>query len=152
MNLYQINEEIMSCIDLETGEILDVDKLSELKIARDEKIENIGLWIKNLTAEAEALRAEKRAFDERLKTTERKIASLKGYLTGFLQGEKFETAKLKIGFRKSESLEVSEDGFIPQEYFRTKKEVNIEKLKKDIKAGLEIKGVYLVEKQNINIK
>mgnify|MGYP000869660865 CR=1 FL=1 len=41
MNLYQINAEILSLIDEETGEVMDFEKFSELNIALEEKYENI---------------------------------------------------------------------------------------------------------------
>ena len=67
MNLYEIDAEIMNCVDVETGEIFDVDKFEELSLSREAKIENICLWIKNLKAEIEALKAEKDAFAKRQK-------------------------------------------------------------------------------------
>lgn len=30
--LYDINNEILNCVDMETGEIIDVDKLQELAV------------------------------------------------------------------------------------------------------------------------
>lgn len=65
MKLYEINEQIMACIDNETGEIIDTDKLNELQIAKDEKIENLALWYKDLLAEANALKEEKETFAAR---------------------------------------------------------------------------------------
>lgn len=41
MNLYEIDEAIMDCVDMETGEIIDSDKLAELQIARDDKVEGV---------------------------------------------------------------------------------------------------------------
>lgn len=37
MTLYEINNAILECVDMETGEIIDSDKLSELQMAFDEK-------------------------------------------------------------------------------------------------------------------
>ena len=54
MKLYEINEQIMACIDSETGEVIDPEKLNDLQIAKDEKIENLALWYKDLLAEANA--------------------------------------------------------------------------------------------------
>ena len=59
MNLYEIDNEILSCVDMETGEVVDMDKLNNLQMERDQKIENIGCWIKNLLADAKALKEEK---------------------------------------------------------------------------------------------
>lgn len=36
-NLYEINEQILSCVDMETGEIIDADKLQDLQLAFPQK-------------------------------------------------------------------------------------------------------------------
>lgn len=152
MNLYEINQEIMSCWDEETGEILDVQKFDALQLALEDKLEGIGCYIKNLEAEAAALKAEKDAFAAREKTTKNKAASLKNYLAGYLQGCPFETLRVKVSFRKSESLEVSETAVVPEEYLKHTVEVNVSDLKKAVKAGLVLDGVQLVQNQNIQIR
>ena len=57
MNLYEINAEIMACVDEETGEIIDTVKLDQLQMVFGEKVEGIALYIKNLAAEAAAIKA-----------------------------------------------------------------------------------------------
>ena len=153
MNLYEIDSAILDCVDAETGEIFDMDKFEELSLTRDAKVENICLWIKNLKAEAEALEAEKDAFAARQKAAENKMESLKRYISGYLEGTPFESAKVKVSFRKSESLEILEGAVIPDEYLKFKEpEVNKTDLKKAIKGGLQLPGVSIVENQNIQIK
>ncbi len=153
MNLYEIDSAILGCVDVETGEIFDIDKFEELSMARDAKVENICLWIKNLKAEAEALKAEKDAFAQRQKAAETKMESLKRYITGYLEGTPFESARVKVSFRKSESLEISEGANIPDEYLKFKApDVDKVELKKAVKAGLQLDGVAIVENQNIQIK
>lgn len=152
MNLYEINQEIMSCWDEETGEILDVQKFDALQLALEDKLEATGCYIKNLEAEAAALKAEEQAFAARRKRAENKAASLKNYLAGYLQGCPFETLRVKVSFRKSESLEVSESAVIPEEYLKYSVDVNKADLKAAVKSGLVLDGVQLVQKQNIQIK
>ena len=152
-SLYEINQAIMDCMDMETGEILDVHQLDALQMQLEDKLEGIGCWIKNLEAEAAAYKAEKDAFAARQKAAENKAASLKNYLAGYLQGCPFETLRVKIAFRKSESLEVAEGAVVPEEFLRYKDpEVDKAELKKAIKAGLVLDGVQLIQKQNIQIK
>lgn len=153
MHLYGIEAAMLECVDMETGEIIDEEKLNQLSMARDEKIENIGKWIKNLTAAAAALKAEEQSFAERRKVTEKKVASLKSYLSDVLGGQKFETTEVKISFRKSESLEIEEGAKVPEEFLKYKEpEVNKTELKKAVKGGLELEGVQIVQKQNLQIK
>lgn len=77
MNLYEIDREILACIDYETGEILDSQRLEMLEMEKEKKIENIGLWIKNLEAEAEALKKEKRCFRSKRKERKEQSRSVK---------------------------------------------------------------------------
>lgn len=153
MNLYEIDSAILDCVDIETGEIFDIDRFEELALTRDAKIENICLWIKNLKAEIEALKAEKDAFAQRQKSAENKMESLKKYITGYLGGAPFESAKVKVSFRKSESLRIDNGTTIPDEYLRFKEpEVNKAELKDAVKKGLVIDGVQIVENLNIQIR
>jgi hypothetical protein len=81
------------------------------------------------------------------------MESLKKYITGYLDGAPYESAKVKVSFRKSESLEIAEGTIIPDEYLRFKEpEVNKTDLKNAVKAGRTIEGVQIVEKKNIQIK
>ena len=153
MTLFEIENAILDCVDTETGEIIDAEKLEELELARDVKVENICLWIKNLKAEAEALKAEKDAFAQRQKVAENKMESLKRYIASYLGGTPFKSTKVNVSFRTSKSLEIAEGAIIPEEYLRFKEpEVNKTDLKKAVEAGLSIAGVSIVEKQNIQIK
>lgn len=67
MNLYEIDKAILACIDPETGELIDEEALAALQMERTEKIKNVALWLKNLNASVTALKAERDAFDERMK-------------------------------------------------------------------------------------
>ena len=153
MNLYEIDSAILDCVDVETGEIFDEDRFEELSLTRDAKIENICLWIKNLKAEAEALKAEKDAFAARQKAAENKMNSLKKYISNYLEGTAFESAKVKVSFRPSEALDIEEGADIPEEYLKFKEpDVDNVALKKAVKAGLQIAGVQIIQNQNIQIK
>ena len=152
MNLYEIDREILACIDYETGEILDSQRLEMLEMEKEKKIENIGLWIKNLEAEAEALKKEKDAFAAREKSTKSKIESLKKYLENVLQGKKFQTTKCAISFRTSTALEMSEKAEIPEEFKKYSFVLDKAKMKEALKNGASYKGFWLQKKQNISIK
>ncbi len=153
MNLYEIESAIMDCVDEETGEIIDVEKLSKLQMESDKKVENIALFIKNLLAEATALKVEKDNLAKRQKACENKAESLKQYLSGFLCGEKFKTARVNISYRKSEAVEVSDISKIDDDYLKySDPTVDKTKLKKALKDGIEIQGAQLVVNQNIQIK
>lgn len=153
MNLFQIDEEIMKCVDMETGEIIDSAKLDELQMDRDTKIENIACWIKNLTADAEALKAQKQAFADRQKAAENKAESLKHYLSSYLDGQKFSTDKVAISFRKTSSVNVTDLTQIPEQYLKFADPTpDKTAIKKAINDGVVIVGAEIVEGQSISIK
>ena len=152
MNLYEINIEILACIDYETGEILDEGRLNSLEIERETKIENVALWIKNLEAEAAALKKEKDAFTQREKSTKNRIESLKKYLENALQGQKFQTTKCAISFRTSTTLGMSEKAEIPEEFRKYSFDLDKTKMKEALKNGANYKGFWLQKNQKIQIK
>ena len=111
MTIYDIDERITSLIDPETGEILDIEAFNELNMARDEKVENVALWIKELSATSSAMKNEIDALKDRKAVADRRIESLKRYLLFALEGQKFSTPRASITFRKSKRC-VPADGFV----------------------------------------
>lgn len=153
-SLYEIDQAIMACLDFETGEILDADRLNALQMERQDKVESVALWIKNLAADAIAYKAEKDAFAEREKAALKKIESLKNWLSCALEGQKFSTWRCAVTFRKSEAVEIEDEAMLPPE-MKTEKitySPNKTAIKEAIKAGTEIPGCKLVERMNPTIK
>ena len=56
--IYEIDQDILDCVDMETGEILDTEKLTALQMERERKLEGVALWVKDLSAEAAAVKEE----------------------------------------------------------------------------------------------
>lgn len=153
-NLYEINQAIAECLDLETGEIIDIEKLSQLTMERDKKIENIGLWIKNLKADIEMYKAESDSFTAKKKAAENKLESLSRYLSDYLDGQKFSTPKVTISFRNTTSVKVADDAELPEEYRRIKTVVEPDKkaIKAALESGAKIDGCVLMQSKSISIK
>ena len=155
MTIYDIEAEIMECIDQETGEVVDIDRLNALEMERDKKISNVACWIKDLRAEAEAIKAEKQALEKRQKAAENKAESLKEWLSGILQGEKFKDSRCSISYRRSERVDFS-DNFDLNTLPDYMKKVTIEpkktEIKEFLKGGGEIEGVRIEENTSMTIK
>lgn len=153
-NLYEIDQGILSCLDAETGEIIDGQRLNALLMERDAKIEGVALWIKNLESDILALKAEKEAFAEREAQARKKVEGLKKWIAEALEGQKFNTAKCAVSFRRSEKVEVDDVALVPAELLRVKTTVEADRaaIKEAIKEGREIKGCRLVESINTQIK
>lgn len=108
MNIYEIDSAIMALVDEETGEILDIEALEQLQMERDQKLENVACWHKNLVAEAAAIRQEELNLAKRRQAIENRAERLKKYLSDALGGQKFQTAKCAVSFRKTTKVELSE--------------------------------------------
>lgn len=153
-NLYEIDQGILGCIDLETGEVIDPELLESLQMARDLKLEGVACWIKNLLSDADAIKAEKDALADREARCRKKAEDLKKWLAEALGGQKFSTAKCAVSFRKSTKLEVLDADSIPKELMvetvTVKPDANA--IKALLKDGQTVMGCCLVENQNIQIK
>lgn len=161
MQLYKIARSIQNCfktptgeyIDTDTGEVLDEEYLNGLRIAKTRKVENIACWIKNLEAEAEAYRKEEESFRIRRKQAESKVESLKRYLTNWVAGERIDTDRCRVTWRRSISVEIQDESRVPEDYKKEKVIVNIDKvsIKKALTGGKDVPGASLLEKQNVQI-
>lgn len=166
MKLYEINLEIENLFELIEEDDTDENpgalakQIDELKLRRQEKIQNICLLYKNLNAFQNAVADEIKNLQQKKKQLENKIEFIKNYLKNNLfEGEKINGENYSISWRKSESIEVSplidEKKFAEQypELVSIKIEIQKSKVKELIKStGLIPEGIDLVEKQNIIIK
>lgn len=151
-SLYELQNEILECVS-EDGELLDVERFEELNMAIKDKIEGLCLWVKNLDYEAAAIKSEEEALKKRREAKTNKAESIRTYIQGFLAGNKFETSKVAVTYRKSESVEVEEGAVIPDVFLKPQPaKVDKTLLKKAIKAGETFEGVQLIERQNMSIK
>ena len=151
--LYEIQEDILSCIDLKTGEIIDVERLHGLQMERRQKIRNIACWIKNLLADARAYEEEEKTFAARKTAAKNKADSLKQYLSNCLHGEKIQDKEFSIGWRKSQRIHIDEGAVIPAAYLiPVPDKVDRQGLKDALRQGVLLPGITLVEYNNIQIQ
>lgn len=158
MSIYDIDDAILSLVDMDTGEIEDEKRYDELQMERTQKVENIGLLLKNTVAEAKAIKEEEQALAARRKTAENKVERLKNLLAYALRGEKFSTPKLKVSYRKSSSIKV-DDGFVEwaQEHaddlltFR-EPTPNRTAIKAALADGREIEHAEIVTNESLQVK
>lgn len=162
MTLYEIDKAIQEAlegaVDPESGEIIDEELLAaydQLRMDRDQKVENIGLYIKNLEADAAAIKAEAKNLTARAKAAENKAEHLRNYMQFCLNGQKFQSPRLSVSFRKSQKVEVDQNRLfeIPDDYLRYKEpEVDKKRVSEALKAGEDIPGCTLVDSVSMIIK
>lgn len=161
MNLYWVDNAIYKLydefVDPETGELTDPDafaaRYAELSISREEIIENTLLLYKNCVSDAEAIAAEIKTLKARQVALEKRADRLKADASDALNGEKFQTAKVAVSWRKSTAAEVDES-LCPVEYITTKVTTAPDKkaITAALKAGQEIPGCKLVERVNMSVR
>lgn len=152
-NLYAINAAILDCVDLETGEIIDLVRLRALQLEREQKIENVALWIKNLLSDAEQYKEEKDAFAEKERAAKARAEKLKEYLRDALAGEKFKTTRVNVYYSSSNRVIVDDVLNLPPRFVRfADPEPDKKEIMAAIKAGEEVVGAHIESSQSIVIK
>ena len=152
--IYKLYDEF---VDPETGEITDPDafaeRYAELEISREDIIENTLLLYKNCVSDAEAIAAEIKTLKARQAALEKRADRLKADASDALNGEKFQTARVAVSWRKSTAAEVDES-LCPEEYITTKITTAPDKkaITAALKAGQEIPGCKLVERLNMSVR
>lgn len=131
-----------------------MEDLEALELARDEKIDNCISFIKSRKAIAEALKNEKQAIARRQQVAENEAERVKEYLTFCLNGSKWESTAGQVSYRKSEAVVVDDEILFIDfgEYHITEIRPDKKAIKEALKAGADIPGVHLEEKQSTIIK
>ena len=160
MTLYEINQAMLDLVDPETGELLDFEAFTELGMARQDKIENMALWAKDLDAEVDAIKNEIANLTKRKTVAENKAKRLRQYIGVILNGEKFKTSRCVVSYHKSESVNVANEDLLLKYLFESgngdmvKTEYTISKtgVKHLLKSGEAVPGATLEEKTSTVIK
>lgn len=159
MRLYEIDENIRKVVDngfsvdADTGEILfDESDLESLKEQFSEKVEACLLMVKELRYDSSAMREEEKSLAERRRAAERKADGLLAYVTRYLDGERFETARTKLSYRKSRVVEIDDEAALPEGCYTTMRKPDKKAIKAAIDGGAEVPGAHVVEKTNAVLK
>lgn len=170
--LYILNKQIENILEKEvnedTGEISEtaIMELQNLESNKIILVDSLVSFYKNLNYFAGIINEEKTKLAEKEKSVSNKAEKVKRIIQTFLQGETLETARNKVSYRKSESVEVNlEDLLIlnePDELVKNypdmitrsyQYKVDKVKAKEYIKNNIPIpEQIQLVGKTNIVIK
>jgi hypothetical protein len=162
MHLYTLDESIVAIQERieahaaeHEGEIPDdLDAMLEgLLIDRERKLLDLGRWVKGLDAEGAAITAEARKLMARAARTDALAERVKAAIArSMLQGEKLSDVNTALSWRKSQAVEITDEAAIPDAYYKVVRAVSKADIKADLKAGREVAGAVLVERQNLQIK
>lgn len=159
--LFEIDAEILECVDQETGEIFDGDRLTELQMEREAKLEGVALWIKDLRAEAEAVKVEADKLTARKKSLDRKIDDIKAWLHDALEGQKLKTPRCTVSYTHSTKVQIDDEPAViewlmhhdGEDFLRYKApEIRKDEMKAAMKDGKTFPGAHLVGTESVVIK
>ena len=160
-NLYELTNNFMKLQQLiEDGEFTAEDIADTIEMIEEDietKAENYSLVMANLQTLIDGCDREATRLLDRKKSIQNGIDGLKLNLANSMQvtgKTKFKTEHFNFSFRKSESVEITDQNLIPADYIKIKTTETADKtaLKKAIKAGVKIYGVQINERQNLQIK
>lgn len=147
-------------VDEETGEFIDntetINNLfNGLKMTFEDKLDNSQRYILTLNGETDILAKEIKRLQAKKTALENKADRLSEMMKNAIlsSGEnKFKTSLYSFNIKKTESVEVKDLDVVPRAYLRLKKEADKVAIKKALKNGDVIEGVYLSEKLSLGVK
>lgn len=167
MNLFQLTLEEMNFISMmeETGGEVTDEIMEDLAIRRENfqhKAEAYSKFILKLESEADIAAAEIKRIQAIKKTKDNTSTRLRETLRDALMvfgnenpktGNKaYETALFKLSLRKSQSVEITDENEVPEEFWAIKKEISKSTISQAIKDGLEVPGATMKENYGLQIK
>lgn len=159
-NLYQITQEIQEiAYQLEEGELTPEleNKLIISQTELQEKAINYGYAIKSVEDDVTAISDEIKRLQAMKSSKQNAIDRMKEAISTamWVNGiEKVTSPTLNLSFRKSESVEVDDVKFLIDKYVIETVTFSPDKtaIKKAIKSGENIKGAWIIENYNLQIK
>ena len=162
MNIYNIQSEYQQLVNqlIENGGELTPELELALQINKDNfhsKSENYAYITKQFDGEIDIIDNEIKRLQQAKKSREKTIQRLKDTIELAMitfDIDKIETPLIKISFRKSESVEVTDVNELPNEFKVIKVTESADKLKiKDaLKSGMFIEGCSIKTNRNLQIK
>jgi sugar-specific transcriptional regulator TrmB len=156
--LYDILPAIQEIENLETlSEEEREEYYNALINQRDQKIEDTLKVIRQAEITAEMCDVEIKRLKEQKEYYENRVKRIKQSISFSMERfgiKRIETAFARLYFKPSESLVVVDEKDIPEAFILTKEVKQVDKtaLKKAIKDGLTVEGVYIEHKNNLQLK
>ena len=161
MKLYDLTHNYQNLLELLDNEDIPQDEitaaLNGLEGEFDLKAENIAKLLKSMEADTKGLKDEEKRLSNRRKALENRCISLKGYLSDSMKAigkTKIKGDIFTLSFGKCPpSVNVFDTDVLALKYF-IKQEPTIDKkaIIDDIKLGVEVAGVNIIQNTSLRIK
>ena len=176
-SLYDIDQRLLNLqiygVDSDTGEVAVSEEdfmriYDEINMDLETKFINTACFIKNLRSDAEQFKAEEERLKKRRQAKENLADRLEKSMDTVIKHHlfnvdenfegvhqyKIDKPQAKISYRPSQKLEIIDESLIPDDYKTVVETVKVDKnaISKDIKDGVEVNGVQLINNLNLQIK
>lgn len=164
MTLYELTTEYMELLamleDPDVDEDLIADTLEGIDGELEVKADGYARVMRQMDADAKAIKAEEERLANRRKSLENRAANLKSRLQQMMEitGKvKFKTELFSFGIQKNPAAVVIDEQYIeniPEEYLiRQDPKIDRAKLKEDLKAGKDLDGIaHLEQTESLRIR
>lgn len=149
------NRVVEMADELDDGTLKDT--LDSIEEVFDEKVENIAKSIKEIEGQADMVKAEKDRLTKREKTMRNNAKSMKIYIQEQMEAigkRKVQGELLTVAIQKNApSVRIESEQYIPEGFY-VPQPLKLDKtqLKDELKNGLEIAGVELVQTESVRIR
>lgn len=156
--LYELREQYKRLLELanEVDSEAFENALEHLTESINEKAENIAYVLQEMKSDVDAIRREEKRLRDRRTALEKRHDRLKFYLQQELEEAGINSVKspmFTVSLRNNApKLVINNDENIPVEYQQVSFIVDKKRLKEDVKNGLEIDGVTLVQERSVQIR
>ena len=164
MTLYELTSEYLDLLamleDPDVDEDLINDTLEGIDGELEAKADGYARVMRQMDADAKAIKAEEERLANRRKSLENRSAALKGRLQQMMEitGKvKFKTELFSFGIQKNPAAVVMDEQYIeniPECYLIIQEpKIDKQKIKEDLKAGLDLEGIaHLEQSESLRIR
>ena len=158
-----ITEELSNMFAIPSEELSDEQKqtlweyINELSQAQSDKVDGLCSFLKEQAARAEACKTEALRLRYKAEAINNRIDFLKHAYAKTMKDHDMKACKGKvysISFRPSQATEIFDEKMLPRDCFEEKVTMQVKKsdILKRLKAGEEIPGARLIERQTITVR
>jgi hypothetical protein len=164
MTLYELTSEYMELLamleDPDTDEAVILDTLEGVGGELEEKADNYARVMRQMDADAAAIKAEEERLYNRRKSLENRSVWLKQRLKSVMEmtgKKKIKTELFSFGIQKNPASVVIDEQYIeniPAEYLIAQDpKIDRQKIKEDLKAGKDLEGIaHLEQSESLRIR
>lgn len=160
MTLYELTNDLLTLqAEQENTDIDDQvfrDTLEGLDGAFEDKCDGWAKWIRGMKMDAQAIKDEEARLALRRKRIETAISKAEETMAQYMRvvgKTKFKTALFSYGFRKSQSVEITNESELPKwALIEQAPKISKTEIKEHLKNGETVPGARLVENESLSIR